>query len=252
MAIKTAFIVEDELQSAVFLSKILAKQFPGIHVAGHAADVESGLRGIKEHHPDILFLDIQLKGESGFDLLNRLSEFNFALIFTTAYDQYAIKAFRFNAIDYLLKPIVTGELVEAVNKVQRKSTVFDSQKPRIDQLYSDFQNPQKLPDRIAVPAVDGFNVILLKDIVYCKASGNYTEFYLTDGKCIISSYTLKQYDDLLTPLSFFRSHRSYLINMSHVKKYKKGIGGEIIMSNGVEIELSQTHKDEFLHLLNIR
>ncbi|HXR84061.1 MAG TPA: LytTR family transcriptional regulator DNA-binding domain-containing protein [Hanamia sp.] len=248
-----ALIIDDELPSRNFLHKMLQQYFPQIIVAGEASNVEEGLLGIKEYKPNIVFLDIQMKGETGFDLLNKLPKIDFSIIFTTAYDQYAIKAFRFNAIDYLLKPIITDELIEAVNKVkQRISLPKNASKEQIEQLYQDIKSPDKIPDKIAVASSEGFIVIPLNEIVYCHASSNYTEFYLTDKKCILSSYTLKQYDEILSSQSFFRAHRSYLINLAHVKMYRKGEGGEIVMSNGHELELSRTHKDEFLHLLNIK
>jgi two-component system LytT family response regulator len=247
------FIIDDEFQSRNFLNKMILQYFPEISVVGQASTVEDGVQGIKEYNPDIVFLDIQMKGETGFDLLNQLPEINFALIFTTAFDQYAVKAFRFNAIDYLLKPIVTDELIGAVNKVkQRIGHTPSSSKEQVEQLYQDIKNPKKIHDKIAVPTGEGFIVIPLNEIVYCQASSNYTEFHLTDKKRILSSYTLKQYDEILTTQSFFRAHRSFLINLTHVKMYRRGDGGEIIMSNGDEIELSRTHKDEFLHLLNLR
>lgn len=248
-----AFIIDDELQSRSFLHKMLQQYFLEIIVAGEASNVEEGLHGIKEYHPDIVFLDIQMQGETGFDLLNKLDKIDFSLIFTTAYDQYAIKAFRFNAIDYLLKPIITNELIEAINKVKdRINLPKTASKEQILQLYQDIKTPDKIHDKIAVPTSEGFIVIPMNEIVYCHASSNYTEFHLTDKKCILSSYTLKQYDEILTLQSFFRAHRSYLINLAHVKMYRRGEGGEIVMSNGHEIELSRTHKDEFLHLLNIK
>jgi two-component system, LytTR family, response regulator len=247
-----AFIIDDELQSRNFLYKILQQYFPEISVAGQASNVLEGFDGIKEYDPDIVFLDIQMKGETGFDLLNKLDKIDFSLIFTTAYDQYAIKAFRFNAIDYLLKPIITDEFVQAVNKVKDRIPIQTASKRQVEQLYQDIKNPAKIHDNIAVPTNEGFIVIPLNEIVYCHASSNYTEFYLTDKKCILSSYTLKQYDEILTQQSFFRAHRSYLINLAHVKMYRRGEGGEIVMSNGHEIELSRPHKDEFLHLLNIK
>ncbi len=215
--------------------------------------VSEGLKGIKKYKPNIVFLDIQMKSETGFDLLNSLPEINFSLIFTTAYDKYAIKAFRFNAIDYLLKPIVIDELIEAVNKVkQRSAAALSVSKGQVDQLYRDIQYPQKIHDKLAIPTIEGFTIVPVNEIVYCHADSNYTEFYLVDKRCILSSYTLKQYDEILTAQSFFRAHRSYLINLEHVKLYRRGEGGEIVMSNGHEIELSRTHKDEFMHILNLR
>ncbi len=248
-----AIIVDDELQSRNLLNKMLEQYFPEISIVSEASTVEEAINGIKQHNPTIVFLDIQMKGETGFDLLNRLPEINFNFIFTTAFDQYAIKAFRFNAIDYLLKPILTEELIEAVNKVkQRIIPAQAASKEQVQQLKKDIQKPGKIHDKIAVPTSEGFVIIPVNEIVYCHASSNYTEFHLADKKCIVSSYTLKQYDELLTTQSFFRAHRSYLINMNHVKMYRKGEGGEIIMNNGHEIELSRTHKDKFMRLLNIR
>jgi two-component system LytT family response regulator len=232
---------------------MLQQYFPQIKLIGQASTVEEGLQGILKDAPDIVFLDIHLKGESGFDLLKRLNKINFSLIITTAYDQYAIKAFRFNAIDYLLKPIVTVELIEAVNKViDRTVAVHTASKEQIEELYQNIKSAKKIHDKIAVPTAEGFIVIPVNEIVYCKANSNYTEFFLADKRNIISSYTLKQYDELLTTQSFFRAHRSYLINLAHVKMYRKGEGGDVVMSNGHEIELSRTHKEEFLHLLNLK
>ena len=249
----TTFIIDDEFQSRNFLHTMLQQYFPEIKVLGEASSVQEALEGINEHKPNIVFLDIQLKEETGFDLLNRLPKIDFALIFVTAYNQYALKAFRFNAIDYLLKPIIPEEFIDAVNKVKQRiaSTKTDS-KRLVDQLYKDIQDPKKVHDKIAISTSDGFNIIPINEIIYCHAISNYTRFHLADKKSILSSYTLKQYDELLTTQSFFRAHRSYLINMAHVKMYKKGDGGEIVMSNGDEIELSRTHKAEFLQLLNIR
>ena len=248
-----AFIIDDEFQSRSVLQNMLHQYFPEISVVGQASTVEKGVQGIKEYNPNIVFLDIQMNGETGFDLLNLLPEINFGLIFTTAFDKYAIKAFRFNAIDYLLKPIVVDELIEAVNKVkQRTASAQTASKGLLEQLYHDMQNPHKIHDKIAIPTTEGYMVIPVNEIVYCHANSNYTEFYLTNKKRILSSYTLKQYDEILTKQSFFRAHRSYLINLEHIKMYRKGEGGEIIMSNDHEIALSSTHKDEFLHLLNVK
>jgi two-component system, LytTR family, response regulator len=248
-----AFIIDDELQSRNFLAKMLQQYLPEVNIVGQAATVEEGLSGIKNHSPNIVFLDIQLKTETGFDLLSRLSEINFALIFTTAFDKYAIKAFRFNAIDYLLKPIVINELIEAVNKVKQKMAYAQPiSKEQVEQLRHDIQNPRKIHNKIAIPTAEGFIMVPVNEIVYCHADSNYTKFHLTDKKSILSSYTLKQYDEILTSQSFFRAHRSYLINLAHVKMYRRGEGGEIVMSNGHEIELSRTHKDEFLYLLKAK
>ncbi|HEY2581433.1 MAG TPA: LytTR family DNA-binding domain-containing protein [Mucilaginibacter sp.] len=248
-----AFIVDDEFQGRSVLRQMLQQYCSDISLVGEASTVDKALQGIKECDPNIVFLDIQMNGETGFDLLNSLPVINFSLVFTTAFDKYAIQAFRFNAIDYLLKPIVADELIEAVKRAKQKNLlVYTTSKVQVEQLYHDIQNPQKIHDKIAIPTADGFLVIPVNEIVYCQANSNYTEFHLINKKRILSSYTLKQYDEILTKQSFFRAHRSYLINLAHVKMYRRGDGGEIVMSNDHEIELSRTHKDEFLNLLNIR
>jgi len=249
----TAFIVDDEFQCREFLSVLLKQYFPEIQLVGQAATVDQALEGLRHYKPDIVFLDIQLNAQTGFDLLNRLPEIDFALIFTTAFDQYAIKAFRFNAIDYLLKPVLTEEFKKAVQKViSRQASGTDILRLRVDQLLNDLKNPAAVQDKIAIPTQDGFLIVPVHEIIYCRASSNYTDFILTGNRYLLSSYTLKQYDEMLSPQSFFRAHRSYLINLTHVKMYKRGDGGEIVMSNGDEVELSRTHKDVFLRLLNIK
>jgi len=224
-----ALIVDDEFQSRSLLGNLLGQYCPDIHVVGEASTVENALREIKLHRPDMVFLDIQMNGETGFDLLNRVGNIDFDFVFTTAFDNYAIKAFRFNAIDYLLKPIVPEELIEAVNKVKHKTTSkLTASKGQLEQLYHDMLNPQKVHDKIAIPTTEGYLVIPVNDIVYCQANSNYTEFHLVNKKRIISSYTLKQYDEILTKQSFFRAHRSYLINLAHIKIYRKG---EVVRSS---------------------
>jgi two-component system LytT family response regulator len=243
------FIVDDEYQSRNLLSKLLLEHFPDVIVAGQASNVAEGIAGLKEFDPGLLFLDIEMNGETGFDLLRKIEKRNFKIIFVTAHDAYALKAFRFNAVDYLLKPIVLEELKEAVgrvmNQLPEKRVTTDAQ---LEHLAQFIQNPKKVNDKIAVPTSDGFVLISLTEIVYCRANGNYTEFHLVNNKQLLSSYTLKQYHELLVEQNFFRAHRSFLINLAHVKMYRRGEGGTIIMNDGSEIELSRQNKDAFFQL----
>jgi len=243
------FIVDDEYQSRNLLSKLLTEHFPDVIVTGQAPDVAEGIAGINKFDPGLVFLDIEMNGETGFDLLRKIEKRNFKIIFVTAHDAYALKAFRFNAVDYLLKPIVLEELKEAVDKVitqlSEKRITSDAQ---LENLAQSIQNPKKVNDKIAVPTSDGFVLISLQDIVFCKANGNYTEFHLSNSKQLLSSYTLKQYHELLVEQNFFRAHRSFLINLSHVKMYRRGEGGTIVMNDGSEIELSRQNKEAFFQL----
>lgn len=243
------FIVDDEYQSRNLLSKLLMEHFPDIIVTGNAANVEEALAGIREFNPGLVFLDIEMNGETSFDLLRKIEKRNFHVIFITAHNSYALKAFRFNAVDYLLKPIVLDELKEAVakavNQISGERAVSDIQ---IENLVQAIRDPKKMNDKIAVPTSDGFVLVSLKEIVYCRANGNYTEFHLLGKKQLLSSYTLKQYHEMLEGQNFFRAHRSFLINLSYVKMYRRGEGGTIIMTDDSEIELSRQNKDAFLQL----
>jgi two-component system LytT family response regulator len=243
------FIVDDEYQSRNLLSKLLMEHFPNVIVTGQASNIQEGIAGIKEFNPSLVFLDIEMNGETGFDLLRKIEKRNFQIIFITAHNNYALRAFRFNAVDYLLKPIVLDELKEAIAKaVTQLSGEKVTSDAQIENLVQVIHDPRKINDKIAVPTSDGFVLVSLKDIVYCRANGNYTEFHLAGKKQLLSSYTLKQYHELLEGQNFFRAHRSYLINLSYVKMYRRGEGGTIVMSDDSEIELSRQNKDAFLQL----
>jgi len=241
------FIVDDEFQSRNLLCKLLTDNFPNVTITGQASNIKEALEGIKQHSPNLLFLDIEMQGETGFDLLQQLDNINFQIIFVTAHNEYALKAFRFNAIDYLLKPIILSELEEAIHKAIKHlpEQTFTSRE-QLANLDRSFQHPRAVPDKIAVPTPDGFVLVPLQEIIFCRASGNYTEFHLLNNKQLLSSYTLKQYHDLLTDQFFFRAHRSYLINLSYVKMYRRGEGGIAIMQDGSEVEISKQNKAAFL------
>jgi two-component system LytT family response regulator len=245
------FVVDDEYQSRNLLCRFLSEHFPAISITGQAATVKEGIDGIRLFKPDLIFLDIAMNGESGFDLLQQLDKRDFQIIFVTAHDDYALKAFRFNAVDYLLKPIVLAEMKEAIAKAIKllpEHTYTSTE--QLDNLVKHIRNPKKTHDKIAVPTQDGFVLVPLQEIIFCKANGNYTEFHLLNKKKLLSSYTLKQYHELLIEYNFFRAHRSYLINLSYVSMYKRGDGGILVMQDGSEIELSRQNKDSFLKLFN--
>jgi two-component system, LytTR family, response regulator len=244
-----AVLVDDEFQSRNLLSKLLANYAPDIHVVGQASSVDEAYTAIQDLHPDLLFLDVMLIDATGFDLLKKFDEIQFEIIFTTAHDEYALKAFRFNAIDYLLKPIDPDELMVAIQKAKAKwqANQFTSRE-HIENLYQAVRNPNGANRKIAIPTSDGFILQPLDQIIFCQAEGNYTQFYLTDKRKLLSSYTLKQYDAMLSDFQFFRAHKSFLINLDHVHQYRKGEGGTALMSNGMEIEISRRNKDGFMQL----
>ncbi len=245
----TALIVDDEIHNRIVLEQMLQKHTPIINSIYQADTVDQAIQLINEYHPLIVLLDIQMNGETGFDLLQQMDNFNFEVIFITAHDNYAIKAFRFNAVDYLLKPVVVNELKEAIEKAVKKlSNHSANYRDNINRLSQQMHNNKGLTDSITIATTEGFLVLPIRDIVYCQASNNYTIIYLADDKKITSSQTLGFYEELLSDSNFFRTHRSYLINIGHVSSYKKGEGGYITMTNGEEIELARNHKADFLHL----
>jgi two-component system LytT family response regulator len=230
-----SIIVDDELKSRESL-KILLEDF--------CDNVEEGIESISVHKPDVVFLDIQMQRETGFDLLAKIKNIDFEVIFTTAYSEYAIKAFKFSAIDYLLKPIDIEELKRALSKVERKLNGSFSQ--RLEQLIQNLKPATPQNFKLALPTSDGLVFIKIDQILYCEASSNYTEIYCDDGKKYIVSRTLKEYEDILTEHNFFRIHNSHLINLSCIKKYVRGDGGYVIMNNDAALDVSKRKKEAFL------
>ena len=244
-----ALIVDDEFQSRNLLSKLLSGHHDQVHLVAQASNQEEAMISIRDCKPDLVFLDIMLNDGTGFDLLNNLENIPFEVVFTTAYDQYALKAFKFNAIDYLLKPIDPDELQAAILKARHKmETHLRTTPEQLENLYKTIKSPTSLEKKIAIPTSDGFLIQNLDDILYCQASGNYTQFCLANKTRVLSSYTLKQYDEMLSEFNFFRAHKSFLINLKHVNQYRKGEGGVVIMSDGMEIEISRRNKEPFIRI----
>lgn len=245
----TATIIDDEKKCVSYLSKTLEKKFPEISVIGTAQNVAEGLKLLQHHKPDILFLDIEMPGKNGFELLNAIGEINFEVIFTTAYNEYAIKAIRFAALDYLLKPVDEEELKQALEryKQKKKQTTGD----QINLLFDNLKNIANAFTKISVSTADGVIFLNVADIIYCEATGSYTHFFLKNKEKLLSSRTLKDFEEMLSENNFFRIHHSYLINMNEIKRYIRGEGGSVIMSNGNEVLVSRRKKEEFIKRLNL-
>lgn len=238
-----AIIVDDELKSRESLKILLEEFCENVDVSALCKDVDEGVAAIQKHKPDIVFLDIQMQRETGFDLLEKITPITFEVIFTTAYSDYAIKAFKFSAIDYLLKPIDIEELKKALEKVEQK--LNGNIALRLEQLVQNLR-PTSPNFKLALPTSDGLIFIKVDDILYCEASSNYTQIFSSDGKKYIVSRTLKEYEDLLTEHNFFRIHNSHLINLNSIKKYVRGEGGYVIMNNDVSLDVSKRKKEAFL------
>jgi two-component system, LytTR family, response regulator len=246
--IKT-LIIEDEQKSREMLAAILVKNCPEIEIIGLAKNVEEGVVLVKTLNPELVFLDITMPDGSGFDLLEKVAGHKFELIFATASDQHAIRAIKYSACDYLLKPIDIEEMKLAVAKVVAKKSVA----PNMENLQFLIQHLKRADEnfqKITLPTGNAYEIVNIKDIVRCEADGSYTTFYLGDKRKLMISAGLKHYEDLLPENEFIRVHHHHLINMSHVVRFLKEDGGYAIMSDGSKIEISRRKKEAFMEKLN--
>ena len=244
-----AIIVDDELGARESLSKMIEKNCKQIEVVAKVDSMLSAFEAITNKEPDLVFLDIEMPNGNAFDLLEKFKNINFNIIFTTAYDHYAIKAIKFSAIDYILKPIDPEELVTAVKRFEAQRGQKESLDKQFKTLLSNVKPENKLK-KVGIPDGDGLIFINLSDIIRCDSDGNYTFFILTSGKKIIASRTLGEYEQMFADDNFFRIHRSHLINLEHVKKYIKGEGGYVVMSDNSQVEVSRRNKTDFLEKLS--
>ena len=240
-----AIIIDDELKGRIALRQKILDYCKGVQILGEAENGEQGLLLIETHHPDIIFLDIEMPRMNGFEMLEQLNPISFSLIFTTSYDQYAIKAIRFSAMDYLLKPIDARELIAAVHKVQTQK--YFPAPEQMEMLMSQVKHREIGFQKIAVPTAEGFELIPADQVVRCEANDNYTHLFLKDKKKIIACRTLKEMEAQLEDFaSFLRVHHSYMVNMNEVVKYVRGEGGYLIMSDGTTVNVSRSRKDALL------
>lgn len=237
-----SIIIDDEPESRAAVSNILTNYCEDVKILGEASDVASGIQLINEQQPDVVFLDIQMPDGSGFDLLESFNSISFHVVFITAFDQFAIKAIKFSAIDYILKPIDPEQLIEAVNKIKKLSSLKMQSSEQISTLLS---NKHKIT-RIALPTLNGYFFVKIREIIRCEADNNYTYFYMNEGGKFLVTRTLKEYELLLKEDSFVRVHQSHLINLNFVAQYIKGDGGTVIMDDGSEVEISRRKRELFL------
>lgn len=240
----TALIVDDEKSARETLTGILQRYFPFVSVAGYAESFESAVQLLNAASVDLVFMDIRLGNRTGFEVLRELQDFDFEVIFTTAYEDYVLQALRMAAVDYLLKPIVREELETAI--VRAQSIV--SARHRAEKISVLLENgrPNNQIKRIMLPHHKGFQVVGIESILYCIADGNYTSFHLNDGSSLIVSRTLGEFEPMLEPHEFFRIHFSSIVNLAQVKKYSGGRGGTVTMTDGRELQLAHRRKQDFL------
>jgi len=244
-------IIEDEAHGQETLKNLLKEYCENIEIAGIAGSVKEGIKAIEAIKPDLIFLDIELHTGTGFDILENVNRYDFEVIFTTAYENYAIKAIKFSAIDYLLKPIDISELRDAVDKVRKRR----EQSLENHKLYNFLKNLKGQNDSqkiITLSTSEGMEFIPVADIIKLEANGSYTTFYLKQGRSLLVSKNLKEYENLLSEHGFFRVHHSCMINLNQVERYVKSEGGSIILKDGSQADISQKKKEKFLELMSQR
>ncbi|HLG38988.1 MAG TPA: LytTR family DNA-binding domain-containing protein [Chitinophagaceae bacterium] len=240
-----AVLIDDEESNLSSLKEKITSYCPEVQIVAICDNAAKGIEAIDNLHPDIVFLDIEMPVMNGFVMLQQLTYKNFELIFTTAYDHYAIKAIRYSALDYLVKPIEIDNLKEAVNKAEEKRN-RSYPNPQIELLVEQLVNKKKSFSRIAIPTTEGLQFIKIEDIIYLEASINYTHIYCEGERKFLVSRTLKDFEDMLPAGIFLRIHNSYIINKNFAEKYIRGDGGQVVLSNGAMLDVAKRKKAEFL------
>lgn len=241
----SAVIVEDEKKARNFLKNLVEEECKEVEVAGEAENVSEAIEVINAHKPDIIFLDIQLGNERSFDILKSINYDEYKILFVTAYQQYAIDAFRFSAVDYLLKPIDPDLLIESVKRLIQKLDE-ESLKTNLDALVHNLSEDDRRSKKLVLNTMDMVHLVELNEIIWCKSEGNYTRFCLKDQPELMISKTLKEYDTQLSSYGFMRVHKSYLVNLDHLKAFSKKEGGFLIMSDDTKIPVAVRKKEEFM------
>src|SRR5688572_10285834 len=240
-----AVIIDDETHCIDTLSMLVDEYCPDVQVLEKCKSPEAGIEAIKKTKPDVVFLDIQMPGMTGFQLLEQFSDIQFGVVFTTSFDEYAIKAIHFSALDYLLKPVVPKELIAAVHRVkQRKKLPMPEQ---FEMLQPNYQRNLKAFQQLAIPTVEGFELVHVDRIVFLQADDNYTHVFLKDKKKVTASRTLKEVEEHLQDFAnFVRVHHSFMVNINEVTKYLRGEGGYLVMSDGTSVNVSRSRKEALL------
>lgn len=238
-------IIDDEPKARSSIRQMLQLFCPDVEVVGEAAGVQSGRQLIQQQTADLVFMDIEMQDGTGLELLRQLGKVNFQVVFVTAYNQYAVEAFRLSAIDYLLKPIQPEHLIEAVNRARKKGR----KSPGVATFIENMQIQTKQDRKVVLKDADSLYVIQIKDILHCQADGGYTHFFIDGQKTITTSVNLKEYEKLFGDYGFIRSHHSHLVNLQHIIRFDKADGGQLILSNQSKVPVSFRKKDKLLKSL---
>ncbi len=240
-----AILIDDEMHCLKTLGMLLKEYCPEVQVMNKCSDAETGLQAIEKYKPDLVFLDIEMPHVNGFEMLEQLSQINFAVIFTTGYDQYAIKAIHFSALDYLLKPVEPKELINAVKKIEEQRHLPLAE--QFQMLLKKIHGVSTGFNKIAVPTAEGFELIPTDQVLYFEANDNYTHLFLKNKNKIIACRTLKEMEIQIQDFPIFvRVHNSYMVNLNEVIRYVRGEGGYLVMSNDSSVSVSRSRKDSLL------
>jgi two-component system, LytTR family, response regulator len=240
-----AILVDDEIHGLDTLSILLAEFCPEVQVIDRCSSAKKALESISKTKPDLVFLDIEMPIMNGFELLEQFEEIPFSVIFTTSYDQYAIKAIRFSALDYLLKPVDPKELIAAIHKVKKKKNPPSTE--QLQMLMDQLKHREGPLTRIAIPTTEGFELIPAEEVIRCEADDNYTYLFLKNTTRIIASRTLKEMEEQLREFpAFIRVHHSYIVNLNEVVKYVRGEGGYLVMTDGSTVNVSRSRKEALM------
>jgi two-component system LytT family response regulator len=241
-------IIDDEINARQTIRKMIDQECEGVDVIGEAGDVKNGLQIINNYKPDVVLLDIQLPDGSGFDLLDKLENYDFKLIFITAFEEYAVKAFKFSSIDYLLKPFDPDEVKKSITRAKEVMAKEDTQL-KLNAFLSNIENISKEVKKIVLKTSESIHLVNVQDIIRCQADCNYTYFYLYGGKKLVVSKTLKEFDTMLTPYGFFRVHQSHLVNLNYLDHFKKE-NENIVLKDQTSVPVSHRKKEQLIQIFN--
>lgn len=246
--IKTV-LIDDESNALEMMEWLLQTYCPQVEIAAMCTSAQQGIEAINKHKPDVVFLDIEMPVMNGFDMLEQFDDLFFDVVFCTAYDQFALRAFKYSALNYLLKPVDPEELKNTVQRIEKFKAV--PTREQFNLLLQNLKNTEKTtPQRIALTHNDGLIFVPTAEIVFCEAESNYTKVHLTDGKKIMVSKVLKDLDEALAGPDFYRVHSSFLININRIKKFIRGEGGYLVMDNDAMVSISRSRKQEFMELFS--
>lgn len=244
-----AIIVDDEQHCIDRLKNLVATYCSNeVSIIATFDNIDDAYSALQQLKPDLVFLDVQINRETGFDLLRKLPAISFDVIFTTAYEQYAVKAFKFSATDYLLKPIDVDDLKDSLKRIKESETKGHKNED-LNLLIENIKNIQHHTKKITVPTLNGLEFLNVQDILHCKSDVNYTTLYMKDKSKLMVAKTLKEFEGILSSYNFFRVHNSHLVNLNYIKSYNKGKGGYLILDDNTEIEVSTRKKEDFLQKL---